>query len=325
MAFTAFPGSVVVFGAAPGLPGTTAQTDYNTTDGPSLFNAGAMIMDPRKVFTYSPGNNYGGSSVALPVYGWMAMGGDVVNVDAVPTAISTNSIAQAQSFTSSTPVTLTASVTNNITFVNFQPPEGGPVINIRAIDGAMGTVTFGSDASIAAWDPTKAISRCITITTTGTDTGGFWSVAGRDVYGVKITETIAASTTGAANTLVSKKAYKYITGVTPVTTGTFGSTVVYVGVSDTYGLGIYASNGAYVNINLNNVSISSTTVTPGMALNVIATSTTGDVRGTWASTTASNGTNRLITFVIPSVAAMNTNLSGDAGHGIVGALQFSSV
>lgn len=323
MAFTAYPGSVIVFGQAPAQPGTPGTTDYNTTDGPSLFNCGALIMDPRKIFTYNPGNNYGGSSNALPVYGWLGTGGDIPLIDQAPTTISTNSIAQTQAVTSSTPLTLTASNTNNVTLTTIVAPESGATISVLAIDGAMGTVTFGSDASIAVWDPTKSISRCITITTTGNDLGATWSVAGRDLYGIKVTESISASSSAA--TLTSKKAYKYISSITPVTTGTFGSTSVVVGVSDTYGLPMYVSNGAYASIFLNNISISSTDVTAGMGLATVATSTTADVRGTWASTTASNGTNRIIAFVTPSVAAMNTTINGDVSHGIIGALQFSSV
>jgi hypothetical protein len=330
MAITAFPGTVVVFGQANSRGGAN-PTDYNTTVAPSGFQQGSMLLDPRPAYSYQPDQNYGGfatnSSLAVPVLGWCGEG-ELVVMDQVPTTISTNSVAQAQSFTSSTPLTLTASNSNNVTVgVSIYAPELGTYITTNAIDGAAGWVTFGSDTSIASWDPTKSLSRTLTISTTGTDTGGFWSVAGRDIYGVKISELVAASTTGAAATLATKKAYKYITAITPVTTGTFGSTVVYVGVGDTYGIPLYVSNGAYTNIWSNNtLTASSTNVIAGQSLSSTATSTTPDVRGTYTSSTASNGTNRIVMFVTPSVAALNAASSaGIAGHGVVGVIQYSSI
>jgi hypothetical protein len=330
MGFTALPGSMIVFGAAPGTtnPQTlaTTQTDYNTTDGPSLFNCGVMLMDMRKVFTYLPGSNYGGSSNAQPVYGWLGTT-QIPVIDQIPTTISTNSVALNQPLVNNQTVVLSSVNTTNVTLTTIVAPESGATVNVWAIDGAMSPVTFGSDASIAVWDPTKAITRQITISTTGTDTGS-WTIAGRDLYGIKLSETIAASTTGAANTLHSQKAYKYIQAITPTSTGTFGSSSVMVGVNDTYGLPLYVSNGAYASIWTDNALIvSSTNIIAGQSLSSVATSTTPDVRGVYVSSTASSTSAgvRTVMFLTPSVAAMNTTFLGDASHGVVGIVQFSSV
>jgi len=73
----------------------------------------------------------------------------------------------------------------------------------------------------------------------------FWSIAGRDAYGFKITEAITGSSSGlvAQVTLTSKKAYKYISQIIPVnSTGTVGSTRVTVGTADTYGFPFLVHN-----------------------------------------------------------------------------------
>lgn len=326
MAITAFPGNVVVFGQAPkgsAVTGAQSYSDYNTTVAPSAFSQGAMILDPRTFYTYNPGNAY-----TYVTYGWLSAGGKVPVIDAVPTVISTNSIAQTQVPTSSTALTLTASNTNNATVgVSVVAPEtGATVTGLIAIDGAGGGVTFGSDASMAVWDPTKSLSRCLSISVASTgrdDSGGTWTVAGRDVYGFKMTESVTGSSIGADVT--TKKAFKYISGITP--TGTIASTGVMVGVTDTYGLPLYASNGAYVMAYTNNaLVVSSTNVISGQSLSSTATSTTADVRGTYASSTASNGAVRIVMFITPSVAATAASISGaNAGQGIVGITQYSSV
>jgi len=323
MAITPFPGNIVVFGqAAPGAAVTGAQTysDYNTTVAPSVFNMGTILLDPRSFYTYAPGNAYN-----YVTMGWFGNSPSQV-IDQVPTVVSSNSVAQAQSFVAGTALTLTASNTNNVTTgVSITAPESGATVTgLRAIDGAQTPVTFGSDGSIGVWDPTEAISRNVTITTTGVDTGGFWTVTGRDLYGFKMSETIAASSVAA--TAAGKKAFKYITGITPTTTGTFGSTIAMVGVGDVFGLPLYVSNGAYAQINWGGVSYSSTNVTAGQSLSSVATSTTPDVRGTFASSVASDGTRRLVMMVFPSVAATAASITGgNAGQGVVGISQYSSV
>jgi hypothetical protein len=53
MAITAFSGPLVVFGQQPAGVGPTP--DYNPDLGPSLFYAGAGILDPRAAYSYAPG------------------------------------------------------------------------------------------------------------------------------------------------------------------------------------------------------------------------------------------------------------------------------
>ncbi len=308
MGVTAFPGNLVVFGQA-------SQYDYNPSDAPSMFNMGVALLDPRSFYTYNPGG-----AVTSGYYGWLGHS-DIPVIDQVPTAISTNSVAHTQVPVSGTALTLTASNTTNVTVgVSIVAPETGrTVTGLLAIDGAMGTVTVGSDAQLNLWDPTKAISRCLTINTSASnkdDSAGSYTIAGRDIYGYKVSETITGSSIGAQ--LVSKKAYKYVSSITP--SGTINSTQIIVGVADVYGLPLFVNNGAYASIIYNSALVlSSTNVTAGST--VTATSSTPDVRGTFSSSAASNGTIRLNVFITPSVAAAVDN----AGQGAFGVNQYSSV
>lgn len=310
MGITAYTGPLVTFGRSITYGSSVVPSEYNEQYGPNVLHYGAMFADHRVPYSYVPGG-----ADTSKVYGWYGIGYTPV-IDQVPTVISTNSVAQTQALTAGTALTLTASNTNNVTIGQSitAPETGQTVTGLRAIDGVMTTVTWGSAATVTAWNPATAIARCITITVTGTsvnqnDGGMYWSVAGRDIYGFKVSEQIAGSTatSSVAVTYTSQKAYKYITSVTPVnSTGTLTSTAVIVGVSDTFGLPLAASNGAYVRLFMgNSATTSSTNVTAYSS--VTATSTTADVRGTFTSSLASDGTRRLVVFQTPSLSILGSS------------------
>ncbi len=304
MGITGFPGNLVVFGQAP-------SNDYNTDDAPSMFKFGGMILDPRSFYTYNPGQD-----ATVRTYGWVGLGYSPV-IDQVPTAVSSNGVAQNQALTAATAVTLTASNTANVTINQTitNAVTGASVTGIRAIDGVQAPITYGSDANVAAWSPATAISRNITITTTGNDLGGFWNIAGYDLYGYPVSESVSASSSAA--TLTSRKTYKYIASITPVTSGTFGSSSVMVGVGDVFGLPLYVPRGEYIRGIFGSLESLSSQITAGAT--ATATSTTADVRGTFSSTlTSSAGTNRLVVFWSPNVAVTGTS------EGLVGVTQYST-
>ena len=308
MGTTAYPGNLVVFGQAP-------QLDYNTDDAPSLFNYGTGILDPRSFFTYWPGG-----AVTDKVYGWLG-NTSIAVIDYVPTTISTNTVAQTQVPVSGAALTLTASNTANVTINQSitSPNSGATVTGLRAIDLAMTSTTMGSDGQMNFWNPATALSRTITINTSASnkdDSAGSYTIAGRDIYGYLVTETITGSSVGAQ--LTSQKTYKYVSAITP--SGTINSTQVIVGVGDTFGLPLYASNGAYVTAYMGNALVLSSTNTVAGSTTT-ATSTTADVRGTFTSSLASNGARRLVMFITPSLAA----LSDSNGQQMFGVSQYSSV
>lgn len=310
MGVTALPGAFIMFGQA--APGPNYTTDYNDTAAPSMFYQGAMLLDSRIPFTYNPGQG-----AAVVTYGWYGLGGSIPVIDQVPTTISTNSVAQVQTPVAGTALTLTASNSNNVTInqsvVNAR--SGATVTGLRVIDGAMATTTFDSNASLAAWSPATSISRQLTITSLSTtsDSGATFTISGFDIYGYPVSETVTGSSVGA--TVTTQKAWKYIQSITPA--GTLNSTNVIVGVNDVYGVPLRIDNGAYLSVYFANATTLSSTQAVA-ASTTTATSTTADVRGTWASSTASNGTNRLVMFWSPKVANMTSN------EGIFGVTQFST-
>lgn len=311
MAITATTGPYVAFGQT--LTSTGGIQEYNGQAGPSLYYQSAGILDPRAFYTYQPG-----SDVTQKVYGWT--GGDMVVLDQVPTVISTNSVAQTQSSTTATSrtLTLTASNTNNVT-VNqsvVAPETGQTVTGLWAIDGATSQVTFGSDGTISVWNPNTMVARCITFFSSQNDSGGAYTVSGRDVYGYLMNETVV----GPNNTTVTtQKAFKYISTI--VASGTIASTGIIVGVSDVYGFPLAVSAAPYAAIYISSgTSFGSVTSSTGITVastRATQTSTTPDVRGTWSSTTASDGTRRFLIFITPSPAALGST-------GLLGAAQYST-
>ena len=289
--------SLVVFGNSPSQG--PASGGYDNGIGPLASYAGSSLLDSRN--GYDPGQ-----ADSNPIYQW-CYSGQFVTVDQVPSTISAVNIAASQTPVAGTPLTLVsttgAGITVGVTAINRV--TGASVSNLLAIDGAAGIVTFAAAASgsqiMQAYDPTKAIARNVRITSVGVDTGATFKVSGYDIYGTPMTETI----TGASATVASgKKAFKYISSIGPA--GTLSGSAVTVGTGDVYGLPIRADSFFYQQIVWNNAGITATTGFVA-AVTSTASSTTGDVRGTYNVQSASDGTKRLICFQTIPVANVGTS------------------
>ncbi len=309
MTITAWPGPLVSFGTT--LSSTGRAMEYNEELGPSLVYDGMGLLDPRAYYTYKPG-----SPVGTPTLGWYGHTHCPV-IDQVPTVVSTNSVAQTQSSTTTTTrtLTLTASNTNNVTISQsvVAPETGNTVTGLLAIDGVTATQTFGSGGSISIWASSTMISRALTITSSVDDSGGAYTISGRDVYGYLMNETIVGPNAG---TVTTQKAFKYISTITA--SGTINSTGVYVGVSDVYGLPLFCGGFPYLSVFVSSGLVTASTGVITGSTRTTQTSTTPDVRGTFSSTTASDGTRKLTIFQTPQVL----NLSG--ANSLVGASQYST-
>jgi len=291
MSITAFSGPVIAFGQAP-------YADYNPELGPSLFYAGAGLLDPRQFYTYEPGQGFG--NITAGFLGFTR----ILTVNQVPSALSATNIATSQTPVSGTAVTLTAGtgVTGSVSIVNAS--TGTSVSGLLALDGAAGLVSFGSAGTVQLWDPTKALARNVRITTASGDTA-VYTVKGYDIYGYPMSEAITAA---GAGTVSGAKAFKYIASVTPV--GTVGATVT-VGTGDVYGFPLYSASfnpgaDADVAIAWNGAAITSTTGYTAGVTTSPATTTTGDVRGTYAVQSASDATKRLLVTQSPSLANISS-------------------
>ena len=181
------------------------------------------------------------------------------------------------------------------------------------------TVPFGQAATIQPYNPTDMISRAVSITSTTSQVVQTFTVNGYDVYGYPMTEVITLSGT-TATTTNGKKAFKYIASVTPSVTDATGN--YSVGTQDIVGFPLRSDNyqvGQEFDTTLmfNNAVIASAT---GYTAAVLTTPTnaTGDVRGTYALQTSSNGTLRLVVSQTPQVPAYGSAV------GLFGNAQFTA-
>jgi hypothetical protein len=167
-------------------------------------------------------------------------------------------------------------------------------------------VPFGSAGTIQIWNPMALTARAVSITTSVATVGtaNVFTVAGYDVYGYPMSEAITVPATSVSGTTVNgKKAFKFITSVTPSVTD--ATTSYSVGTTDIFGFPLrtdyFGANViVYPGTGGTNVVTSVTGYTA--AVTTAATTTTGDVRGTYTlQTAASTGTNRLIVRQSPAV------------------------
>ena len=325
MTITALSGPLVVFGtvttssAGTGLLG--GDMEHNEDRAPSLFDLGTGLADPRAAYAYDPG----GAPTAVNL-GFYSPG--PVFVDYVPITANTSAFqATATGSSGVSTFTLAAASSAGGTFsTTIVAPETGRVTGtLIAIDSTAAYVSFGSAGTLELWNPAAGTGRNIVIKPSSNLDAGTFSVAGRDMYGYKMTETIAAGSTN----LAGKKAFKYISSITNTTTPT--STGVSIGFGDVFGMPLfvpYAGQGLALNIN-STASISA--LVPASTTNFVfgstvatQTSTTPDVRGTFASTTATNGVIRIQISVIPSAQNVATITSTNVAP-LFGGTQFSSV
>lgn len=313
MGVTAYTGPLVVFGLT--RTSTGQVQEYNEERGPSVIDLGIALADPRYEFGYMPGSPPGTQIKAF--------GRGEARVDYVYAAASTNAIATSQQAVSGTALTLTAG--SGVTSTTIIAPESGTETGTLLCIGSTASVlAFGDEGTVALWNPAAGTGRCISITTSSSGDGGNWVVAGRDMYGVKITEQVL--TTGASATVATRKAFKYVSAVYACTT--VASTGVIVGFNETFGLPIKATySGIDTQIRLIATSSlvgqnSSGPIT--VADTATATSSTGDVRGTYASTLTSTGNIRLqiVQNITPNMLASVTASDVSA---IFGVTQYSSI
>ena len=310
MTLSATAGPFIVFGNEATPPGTVPRGgQLNPDAGPSLFYAGAGILDPRPAYTY-----YSGQSPDSPtVLGWQST--DIIAVDAAPEALLPNNIALSQSIATVTTITLTAGagVTAADTFRNAV--TGALVTAFRIGPKPVG-LSAGSSSYADIWDPATVFSRAVSITATAAVSmaGITFAVVGYDIYGYPQTETITGP--GASLTVNGKKTWKWITSVTA--SATVATATVSVGTADIFGFPVRAASLPYVSVYWNN-TLQTTNIIVADA--TTPTGLTGDVRGTFgalALSPASNGTIRLVVFITIPVAGMAVTTNAALVTGMFG-------
>ena len=117
------------------------------------------------------------------------------------------------------------------------------------------------------------------------------------------------TSTSTATTTNGKKAFKYIASVTPDVT----NAITYsVGTTDIFGLPLLSNFFSDVAINYNAAAITANTGYVAAVTTSPATTTTGDVRGTYAVQSATDATKRLAIrqFVLPANMGSTAGLFG---------------
>jgi len=169
---------------------------------------------------------------------------------------------------------------------------------VNALNAAR--IHFSSAGTIQVWNPQALLGRAVSVTATTVGTAPVFTVAGYDIYGFPMTENLTAV---AASTVSGKKAFKYITSVTP--SAADGANTFSIGTTDIIGLPIrsdtFGDTVISYSASLNPALIASNTGYVA-AVTTLATATTGDVRGTYALQTAAvKATNRLVVRQTPAL------------------------
>jgi hypothetical protein len=166
---------------------------------------------------------------------------------------------------------------------------------------------FGAPASVYLWNPQALVSRAVSVTGSTSSTGGNITIRGYDIYGVPMSEVIAAP--AGATTVNGRKAFKYISSVVPAFTDANNYSV---GTTDIYGFPLRSDFFSDVVINYNAAAVTANTGYVAAVTTSPATTTTGDVRGTYALQLASDGSKRLAIcqFILPANMNSVTGLFG---------------
>jgi hypothetical protein len=301
-----------------------------------MFDLGQATMDPRPAYSYKPGSGPGIDVNSF--YQGRAM------VDFAPLAASSVAFANGAGAAGQVPAGNSVTIFTSKSAAGNIPttiiaPETGQAVSVFAIDSTAATLIYGSTAGngiVAVWNPAAGTGRLVQVTVT---TCGIQQVswAGRDMYGFKITESASVPTSSNATDYVwtSKKAFKYISAISYSTVGAVAgitSTGISAGFIDTFGFPLLLSRtglGVYYNVvGTASAAVIASTGAVTLGATVTATSTTGDVRGTYASTTTANGTVRvqMSQDITPLMAWTVAATSSDTTVSpVFGVTQFSSV
>lgn len=285
MAYTHFSGPMIVY---------DGQNNPDS-QGPSLAAWGQGLLDTRAPFAYQQG-----AAPGTPFYGYL--GGTLTLIDQAPSALAADNVAALEALTIATPMTLVsvsgAGITVGASVVNAL--TGATVTGLLAIDTAMAPLyPTASGAGEALWDPAKAVSRALSLTSGSNLSGLTITARGYDLYGYPITCTRA----GPNNTTVNfTKAMKYVASITPSATN---AGTMSVGTSDIYGLPLRADAFGYLTLYWNNALITANTGFVAAVTTDPSTALLGDVRGTYAVQSASDATKKLQLFWRPKAANLS--------------------
>jgi len=181
-----------------------------------------------------------------------------------------------------------AAVTNNVALSQTAAGAGGVTLTAGT---STKSVVRPDGVSVIQLDLPRALKvNCST-------TARAFTVNGYDYYGQPMSEVITVATAGTAVT--GKKAFFQVSSATIAGS----ATAVLIGTSDVLGLPVRVFNVAYIASVKSNSTLAQDTGTFVAADTATATTTTGDVRGTYTPATASDGQVRTVMgILLPGIA-----------------------
>lgn len=154
-------------------------------------------------------------------------------------------------------------------------------------------VPFGSPNCVFMWSPQALIGRAVAVTAAAGATATTATVSGYDIYGYPMVEAITIT---AGSQVSGKKAFRYIKSV--VLNAADATHAYSVDTTDVFGLPIRSDSFGDIILNSATSLTAVTLVTAATSYlpsdRTTATTTTGDVRGTYAGFTSSTGANKLV-------------------------------
>jgi hypothetical protein len=187
-------------------------------------------------------------------------------------------------------------------------PQAAVTNNVAASQTAAGagavTLTAGTSArSVVRTDGTTVVQLDLprAIKVNCSTTARAFTVTGYDYYGQAMSEVITVSVAGTAVT--GKKAFFQVSGATIAGS----ATAVLIGTSDVLGLPVRVTNVAYVASVKSNSTLAQDAGTFVAADTAAATTSTGDVRGTYTPATASDGIVRTVMGILLPAIAVGPN------------------
>lgn len=169
---------------------------------------------------------------------------------------------------------------------------------------------------VVLWNPAAIAGRAVAVTAAASATATTATVNGYDCYGFPMTEAITLT---AGSQVSGKKAFKYIKSV--VLNAADATHAYSVDTTDVFGLPLRSD--AFGDILVNYATSLTATTLITAATNYVAsdrttaTSTTGDVRGTFGAFTSGTGANKLIVRQSPQPYMVQT-----ANPGLFGVTQY---
>jgi hypothetical protein len=184
-------------------------------------------------------------------------------------------------------------------------PQTLQTANVVASQTASGagalTLTAGTSAtSVIRSDGTTVIQLDVprALQVNCSTTARAFTITGYDYYGQAMSEVITVATAGTA--VVGLKAWYQIATVTIAGS----ATACVVGTSDVLGFPIRVIDAGYLVSNIWNNTLDNDAGTFVAAVTATATSSTGDVRGTYKPSSASNGSKRLVCAIaVPAIGS----------------------